>query len=144
MQGANARYLDALAVVGHPTPSHRILDPVCQPVVRDKRRFRPLRPTSPDDSRLFQHILDGEHLIQGIRNRDLRRALYPQQESLPEQRRQASARITRSLKLLSSHGLLYRVPKTNYYRTTKTGHIVMATALQFRITDVALLAGKTV
>jgi hypothetical protein len=143
-RGANARYLDALAVVGDPTPSHRVLDPVCQPVVLNQRRFRPLRPTSPDDSRLFQHVLAGEHLLQGVRNRDLRRALYPQEESDPHKRRRASSRVTRSFKLLSSHGLLYRVPKTNYYRTTKMGHTVMSTALQFRITDVALLAGKTV
>ena len=143
-QGANARYLDALAVVGDPTPSHRVLDPVCQPVTLNQRRFRPLRPTSPDDSRLFQEVLAGEHLLQGVRNRDLRRALYPQEESDPDKRRRASGRVTRSFKLLSSHGLLYRVPKTNYYRTTKKGHTVMSTALQFRITDVALLAGKTV
>jgi len=143
-QGANARYLDALAVVGDSTPSHRILDPVCQPVILNQRRFRPLRPTSPDDSRLFHEIVAGENLLQGVRNRDLRRALYPLEESDPDQRHRASGRVTRSLKLLSSHGLLYRVPKTNYYRTTKRGHTVMTTALQFRITDIALLAGKTV
>ena len=139
-----ARYLDALAVVGDPTPSHRVLDPVCQPVILNQRRFRPLRPTSPDDSRLFQEVLAGEHLLQGVRNRDLRLALYPQEESDPDKRRLASGRVTRSFKLLSSHGLLYRVPKTNYYRTTKKGHAVMSTALQFRITDMTLLAQTTV
>jgi len=140
-RGANARYLDALAVVGDSTPSHRVLDPVCRPVVRDKRRFRPLRPTHPDDSQLFQQVLSGEHLLQGIRNRDLRRALFPQHEADPDNRRRASGRITRSLQLLRSHELLYRVPKTNDYRITKKGHAVMATALQFRITDMAVLAG---
>lgn len=139
-RGANARYLDALAVVQDSTPSHRVLDPVCQPVVRNNRHFRPLRPTNPDDSRLFQQILSGEYLLQGIRNRDLRCALFPQHEADPDQRRRASGRITRSLQLLRSHELIYRVPKTNYYRTTKKGHTVMATALQFRITDMALLA----
>jgi hypothetical protein len=139
-QGANARYLDALAVVQDSTPSHRVLDPVSQPVITNKRRFRPLRPISPADSQLFQQILSGENLLQGIRNRDLRRTLFPKDEADPLQRRRASGRITRSLQLLSSHGLLYRVPKTNYYRTTKKGQIVMATALQFRLTDFALLA----
>jgi hypothetical protein len=143
-RGANARYLDALAVVGDSTPSHRVLDPVCQPVFHNQRRFRPLRPTSPDDSRLFHQIIAAEHVLQGVRNRDLRRALYSQDESDPDKRHRASGRVTRSLKLLSSHGLLYRVPKTNYYRTTKKGQTVMTTALQFRITDMALLAGKTV
>ena len=143
-RGANARYLDALAVVGDSTPSHRVLDPVSQPVIIDKRRYRALRPISPADSRLFQQILTGENLLQGVRNHDLRRALYPDDERDPAKRQRASGRITRNLRLLSSHALIYRVPKTNYYRTTKTGYRVMTTALQFRLTDVALLAGKTV
>jgi hypothetical protein len=143
-QGANARYLDALAVVEDSTPSHRILDTVSQPVFLNKRRFRALQPISPADSQLFQQILSGENLLQGIRNRDLRHVLFPNDESDSDQRRRASGRVTRSFKLLSSHGLIFKVPKTNYYRTTKLGHTVMSTALQFRITDVALLARKTV
>ena len=38
-----------------------------------------------------------------------------------------------------SHELIYRVPKTNYYRINKKGQTVMMTALRFRITDLALL-----
>lgn len=138
-RGANARYLDALAVVGDSTPSHRVLDPVSQPVITDKRRFRALRPISPGDSQLFQQVLSAQHLLQGVRNRDLRRALFPQDESDPDKRSRSSGRISRSLQLLCSHQLLYRVPKTNYYRTTKKGQTVMTTALQFRLTDLALL-----
>jgi len=136
---ANARYLDALAVVGDSTPSHRVLDPVSQPVICHQRRFRGLQPISPADSHLFEHILSAEHMLQGFRNRDLRRALFSKMESDPDQCRRASGRITRSLQLLRSHELIYRVPKTNYYRVSKKGQTVMSTALQFRITDLALL-----
>jgi hypothetical protein len=41
--------------------------------------------------------------------------------------------------LLRSHELIHRVPKTNYYRLNKKGQTEMMTALQFRITDLALL-----
>ena len=51
----------------------------------------------------------------------------------------ASGRITRTLQLLRSHELIHRVPKTNYYRLNKKRQTVMMTALQFRITDLALL-----
>jgi hypothetical protein len=141
-QSANARYLDALAAVGDSTPSHRVLDPVSQPVITEKRRFRALRPISPADSQLFQHILSGENLLQGFRNCDLRRALFPDSQTDPQIFRRASGRITRSLQLLRSHELIYRVPKTNYYRVHKKGYTVMMTALQFRITDIALLREK--
>ena len=79
-----------------------------------KRRFRALQPISPNDSQLFQQILSGENLLQGFRNCDLRLALFPDLDSDPDNRRRASGRITRSLQLLRSHELIYRVPKTNY------------------------------
>ena len=137
---ANGRYLDALAVVGESTPSHRILDPVAAPVLRIGHRFRPLRPISPDDSAFFQEILRPEHLIQGLRNRDLCRAIYPDASATPATYRLAAGRVTRRIQLFRAHGLLFRVPKTNYYRLTKKGHDVMNTAVRFRNTNVALFA----
>jgi len=139
-RAANERYLEALAVVGEPTPSHKLLDQVSKGVERKGRKFRPLRPISPEDSRIFSTILRGEFQIQGVRNTDLRQCLCPQTEYSPTQRRKDSARITRYLALLQSHQLIYRVPKTNYYRITKKGSEIMSTAIKFRQTDIALLA----
>lgn len=138
-RAANERYLQALAVVGEPSPSHKLLDQVSHPVVHGQQRFRALRPVSPEDSRLFAALLDGKFALQGIRNKDIRERLWPTPQTQKEERKHA-ARVTRLLTLLKSHKLLYRVPKTNYYRTTKLGDEVMATALKFRETDIALLA----
>jgi hypothetical protein len=132
-RGANARYLDALAVVGLQTPSYRLLDRVSQRV-KAKRQHRALRPISPEDAGLFQAIMHGEFSIQGFRNRDLRQTLG---QSDPKN---TSARISRLLSLLRAHKLIFKVCKTNYYRITRKGHQVMATALKFRQPDLALLA----
>ena len=129
-RGANARYLDALAVVGLQTPSYQLLDRVSQPV-ETKRQYRALRPVSPEDASLFQVIMHGQFSLQGFRNRDLRQALA---QSV------SSARISRLLALLRAHKLIFKVCKTNYYRITRHGHQVMATALKFRQPDLALLA----
>jgi hypothetical protein len=133
-RAANARYLEALSVVGVETPSYRLLDRVHQPVKKVKRQYRALRPISPDDASLFQAILHGEHSLQGFRNRDLRKTLA---DSDPKK---SSARVSRLLALLRAHKLIYKVCKTNYYRITRKGHQVMATALKFRQPDIALLA----
>jgi len=106
---------------------------------RGRRRFRALRPVSPEDSRLFQALLDGKFLIQGIRNKDLRQLLFPATAN-PLQERKQAGRITRWLTLLKSHNLIYRVAKTNYYRLTKLGNEIMTTATKFRETNIALLA----
>src|SRR5262249_54303094 len=74
-RGANERYLEALAVVGEPTPSHKLFDSVSQRKEKKGRFYRALRPVSPEDSRIFRVILRGEFLLQGFRNRDLRQAL---------------------------------------------------------------------
>lgn len=139
-RAANERYLQALAVVGEPTPSHKLLDRVSTRVKRHKKSFRALRPISPEDSKVFSIILRGDYLLQGIRNKDLRQRLYPQPDNDAAQAHKDSGRITRYLSLLQSHQLLYRVPRTNYYRITKQGHEVMTTALKFRESNVALLA----
>ena len=139
-RAANERYLQALAVVGEPTPSHKLLDQVSRPVVHGQQRFRALRPVSPEDSRLFEALLDdGKFALQGIRNKDIREQLWPTPQDKQQERKMA-ARVTRQLTLLKLHKLIYRVPKTNYYRTTKLGNEVMTTALKFRKTDIALLA----
>jgi hypothetical protein len=139
-RAANERYLEALAVVGEPTPSRKLLDTVSKRVARNKSMYRALRPISPEDSHLFRAVLKGEHHIQGIRNEDIRRSLYPDSDNDKATRRKRSARSTRLLRLLQAHQLVFRVPTTNYYRVTKKGHDIMGTALRFRETDLALLA----
>jgi hypothetical protein len=139
-RAANERYLEALGVVGEPSPTRQLLDPVSKRIVRDRRPYRALRPIEPEESRLFRVLLDGKFLLQGFRNKDVRRALYPAAESRPATRRQASARVTRLLRLLRAHGLLRKVSHTLYYRVTNRGQHILTTALRLREIDVAALA----
>ena len=118
-RAANERYLQALAVVGEPKPSHRILDPVSEPVRLAQRRHRALQPISPRESRLFAVICQGCFLLNGFRNKDICAALPPPSEI--DSRRYA-LRIGRQLQLLRAHGLIFKVPKTHYYRITNKGH----------------------
>jgi len=138
-RGANARYLEALAVVGESRPVHRILDPVSQPL-KTPRPHRALRPISPQEVLLFAVLLRGEFNLQGVRNRDLCEALTPPSQTEPAPPRRAAARATRYLALLRAHGLIYRVSQTYYYRLTQKGHEVMSTALKLRQADVTHLA----
>lgn len=139
-RAANSRYLNALSVVGNPKPSHRTLDPVSKPVEKKGRRYRGLRPISPEDSRLFAVVMGGEFALQPVRNVDLRRELYPDGESDPRMCARNSARISRQIGMLRAHGLMQKVTNSNSYRVTKKGYEVMSTAIKFRTSDIALLA----
>ena len=141
-RAANARYLDALSVVGEPTPSHHLLDPVSERVMHDGRPYRALHPISPQEAPLLRVVLRGEFHVHGFSNRDIRAVLLPETDTTPDPARQrhASARVTRQLRLLRAHGLIKKVPRTHVYRVTKQGAAIMSTAVRFRDTDVALLA----
>jgi hypothetical protein len=138
-RAANARYLDALFVLGDEQPSHKILDKVSRSIVRNGRRYRALRPVTLDETNLFRVMLKGEYLIRGFRNVDLRKSLYPKIKT-KNQKRRATGRITRLIRILRAHRLVRKIPKTRLYMVTKKGHIVMNTALTFRQSNIALLA----
>ena len=139
-RAANARYLDALSVVGESTPSHHLLDPVSQRVVHHGRSYRALRPISPQEAPLLRVVLQGQFLIHGFSNRDVRTGLGADAASDLAHRRRVSARVTRQLRLLRAHGLIKKVPHTHAYRVTHKGETIMSTAITFRDIDVALLA----
>lgn len=138
-RAANQRYLEALAVVDVPSPAHVLLDGVSQPVTKDRRPYRALRPVSPAEAALFAAVLRGEFLLQGFTHRDLREQLESGPRTDPGERRRASGRTTRRLRLLRAHGLIRKVSGTRYYRVTSKGQQIMTTALKLRDADVAKL-----
>ncbi|MGI8782151.1 MAG: hypothetical protein ACR2L2_00665 [Acidobacteriota bacterium] len=133
-------YLQALALVADTRPCHQLLDGVSQPVVVQQRRYRALRPVSPEDSQILQVLLSGTSRLQGVRNRDLRRQLYPNSWQDPQQRVKASARITRQIRLLIAHGLLFKISGTNRYSLTNRGNEVATAAHLLRQADFTQLA----
>jgi hypothetical protein len=131
-RAANGRYLEALGVVGEPSPTRFLLDPVSKRITRRGRAHRALRPIDPEEAKLFAVLTEGQFLLQGFRNCDLRERLFPHCRQQPDKARQASGQLTRRLQLLRAHGLIRKVTGTFYYRITKRGHHVMATALKLR------------
>lgn len=131
-RAANGRYLEALGAAGEPSPARHLLDPVSKRITRRGRPYRALRPIDPEEAKLFAALIDGQFLLQGFRNHDLRRTLFSQTSKDPEQSRKTSGQVSRRLQLLRAHGLIKKVTGTFYYRITKRGHHIMATALKLR------------
>lgn len=139
-RAANERYLEALAVVDVPAPAAALLDAVGRRVVKQGRPYRPLRPVSRQEAKVFEAVLDGRFLVQGFRNRDLRERLASGRHGDSREALRLSARITRLLRLLRAHRLIRKVSGTRYYRVTPTGQLIMTTALKLRDADIAKLA----
>jgi hypothetical protein len=137
-RAANVRYLEALASVTGKTPLGPEAERLCRPCTVAHRRYRALNPWSAEDGALLEIVSRGEFAIQGLRNRDLRRGLYPRQGTPDEERRRA-ARITRKLTLLRAHRILRKVPGTHRYHLTTAGRRILTALLAARQADVEQL-----
>lgn len=120
-QASNQRLAESLASVAETTPLGQLLEPVSKPVWDALgRRHRALNPSAGADGELLRCIAQGEFLINGFRNRDLRKLLCPATTDRRVQRQQAAS-MTRKLALLRAHGLIVKVHKTHRYRLSADG-----------------------
>src|SRR5262249_35720005 len=125
-QAANTRYLEALGAVESPTPLEKLSAPLCRRLVKKGRRYRGLNPLNEEDARLLEAVPQGEHLISGLRNREIRQILYGNPPSDEKAHRCQSNRVGRVLALLRVHGLIKKVAKTHRYQVTASGRTAIA------------------
>jgi hypothetical protein len=89
---------------------------------------------------LLQAASHHEFLINGLRNRDLRRLLYGERAVTAADKRRHSAAVTRQLRLLRAHGLIQKVPKTHRYLVSKPGRRAITALLAARNASIERLA----
>jgi hypothetical protein len=126
---ATERYLDALASVDQDTTLEEVLRRLGQPSYWHGRRVRALQPFAPDDRQLLQVISRGEFTLNGVRNRDVQRLCFAQPPATPVEARRRSAWVSRKLRLLRAHGLIYKVTGTHRYHLTTAGRIATTAIL---------------
>jgi hypothetical protein len=126
---ANRRYLDALSVVDDPAPAYRRVEDLTEPMVVSGRSHAGFNPASPGDVRLFQAVLDGDHVLRGIRNAEIRAALYGSTEDVGERRRQSHA-VGRMLKRLHVRGLIVKIPRSHRWHVSAKGHQVLGAVVR--------------
>jgi hypothetical protein len=119
----------APAVPNRPSQSPR---PVGQAKQTRQRRLRALNPLSTEDSNLLEAVSRPEFLLNGLRNRDLRRLLFPTEPNGKAEDRRRSAAITRKLRLLRAHHLIKKLPKTHRYLVSSSGRKVITALLAAR------------
>jgi hypothetical protein len=126
---ANERYLEALAVVDNPAPAYQQVERLTEPVVVAGRSYAGFNPASRWDVTLFRAVLDGDHLVHGFRNGDIRAILYGSTEDSGECRRQRAA-VGRLLKRLHVRGLIAKVPRSRRWLVSREGHRVLGAVVQ--------------
>lgn len=138
-QASNERYAQALAAASCSKSLKDLAERVCRRTRHQGRPVRALNPMGPEDGLLLETVNRGEFGINGFRNRDVRAYLYAQPTADPQEQRRRSGAVTRKLRLLRSHGLIKKVPKTNRYVLTERGREIITTLLAARSADVRTL-----
>jgi hypothetical protein len=140
-QRANERYLEALSSVDDSATLEERVRRVTVPTTWKGKRVRALQPFAPTDTALLEAVSRGEFSLNGLRNRDLRRVLYGEEEGVaPDEVRRRAGRATRQLRLLRAHGLIQKVPKTHRYQLTARGRQTITAILSARHTPISQLA----
>lgn len=137
---ANQRLAESLATVTQTATLGELLKPLGQPVIEQgRRKARALNPLTGADGTLLRALAQGDFLLTGFRNRDLRLALHGQPPDTTERFRQA-ARVTRQLVLLRAHRLIVKVPHTHRYHLSAAGRRIVTALLNAHAADVNRLS----
>jgi len=138
-QTANNRLAESLATVAETRTLGELLKPLGQPVIHEgRRRARALNPLTGKDGVLLRALAQGDYLLKGFRNADLRLALYGEPADAGCRRRDA-ARVTRQLALLRAHGLIVKVTGTHRYRLSVPGQRIVTCLLAAQASDISRL-----
>jgi hypothetical protein len=135
-RAANRRYLEALASTRGTEPLGQAVHQLCRPVQKDGYRFRALNPLSQADATLLEIVSRGEWTINGFRNADLRKQIYPSRSPSPQQARRRSAAVSRKLRLLRAHGLIKKIPGSHRYLLTVEGRKLITLLMAARKADI--------
>ncbi len=132
---ANARYLEALAIVDDPTVTVKQLHTITRRKrTRRGQSVRAFNPLSNEDQRIFKALLSGDNTINGFRNRDVRERLTdtPFLRTCGKDTHKRSAKVTRLLKRLHIYGLIAKVPRSRRWRLTKKGWALLSVSISLK------------
>jgi hypothetical protein len=125
----NRRYLEALAVVDDPAPAYPALRQLTEPKLVDGRSYAGFNPARREHARLFRAVLDGDQIVRGFCNGDIREPLFGRLLKPSEQRR-TSAAVGRLLKRLHVRHLVAKIPRTRRWRVTEQGRHLLGRVVQ--------------
>jgi len=134
-RAANARLINALANAPLKSNAAEALDGICRSHEVAGRHIAAFNPVLPETIALFIAILSGEFSINGFRNRELQRKLYPSDPKDKNEAVRCTHRVSRILAKLRGHRLISKVKSSRLYRVTPSGISSMWAAIRFRKID---------
>lgn len=136
---ANKRYLEALASFVPLEKCIEELEEFAEPLQDGAYRCSGFNPISAGTTKIFEAVLNGSHLINGFRNKDLQRKMFDNSAQSKERTKKQSSKITRMIRKLRAHKLVTKIAKTTRYKITKKGYRILGAAIKLKKKDFPLI-----
>ena len=134
----NERFIDAMTDIVSVKSTLDEISRICTEKTVNWKRITGFNVWSSDFVKIMETICDGKYFVNGFRNKDIAKIIFPNFESAKKR----SAKTSRLLKKLRLHGLIKKVPKSRRYLVTSKGHRTMGALLELRSRDYPALAAK--
>ena len=122
LQAVNNRYLKFISAIDTPEVGRDKLQQLTKTLAHKDHRYKGFNLLAEEDASLFRLLLSGQFVIQGFSNRTLRQYLSHLN----------SGQVSRLLKRLRIHGIIFKVQKRHRYYLTQLGQQTAILALKLR------------
>ena len=127
-KSCNQRFIDAMVDI---VPVKSTLDEIgriCSGKKVNGKKVTGFNVWDPEVVLIMETICDGKYFINGFRNKDIRRAIFPNIKDLQK----LSSKTSRTLKKLRQHGLIKKVSRSRRYTVTSKGRRIMGALIEIR------------
>lgn len=139
-KACNGRFLDAMTDIIPVKSTFDEIGKICSGKKVNGKTVTGFNVWNPEVVRIMETICDGRYFVNGFRNRDIGKVIFP---GIKDPKK-LSSKVSRTLKKLRQHGLIKKVPKSRRYHVTSKGHRIMGTLIELRRKEYPVIAAKTV
>ena len=125
-RAANKRFLNSMHDIVPVKSIEKEINGICCRKTVKGRSVTGFNVWSAETFQLFETISDGQYLIRGFTNRDIRRRLYQGSADTPK----ICGKISRILAKLRAHGLIRKIPHSRRYLVSDKGRRIMGALIE--------------
>ncbi len=137
-KACNQRFIDAMVDIVPVRSVQQEIGSVCSGKTVKGRRVPGFNVWAPDVLRVMEAVSDGRYLVNGFRNKDIGKTIFP---SIQDAKKRSS-KTSRTLKKLRQHGLIKKVPRSRRYHVTSKGRRIMGVLIELYHKDYPKLIAK--
>ncbi len=137
-KACNIRFLDSLVDIVPVRSVQQEIASVCTGKTIKGKRVPGFNVWSPNVLCIMEAVSDGRYLINGFRNKDIGKVIFPDMKDAKKR----SAKTSRTIKKLRQHGLIKKVPRSRRYHVTSKGRRIMGVLIELYHKDYPELIAK--